>query len=149
MSVHRLIGAYVPSWTARTVTADVAPDAFDRQIADAAAQAGVDTSAPFVFTVEGHFSDLRLHVINGACPMHARLRRMEIPKDRQPVEVEHDQVRGTVVGVFATDAVGRITHPDTSTHVHLLFKDPASGETVTGHVEQLGLLAGAVVRVPR
>jgi alpha-acetolactate decarboxylase len=102
-----------------------------------------------VFTVEGDFSHLRLHVINGACPLHARLRKIELPEENQPVEVEKEQVRGTLVGVFAKDAVGNITHPATSTHMHLVFQDEQSGKTVTGHVERIGLLKGAVLRLPK
>jgi alpha-acetolactate decarboxylase len=143
-----VVGAYVPSWTTHEVAADVGPDAFDQAVAELAARAGVATSAPFVFTVEGELGEVRLHVINGACPLHARLRKTELPKDRQPFELERDRMRGTLVGVFAKDAVGSITHPATSTHAHLLFQDPASGKRVTGHVERVGMLAGAVVRLP-
>ena len=94
-------------------------------------------------------NDVRLHVINGACPIHARLKKVEIPKAQQPFEAELKKVKGTIVGVFAKDAVARLTHPATSTHVHLLFADPASGEKVTGHVEQIGVRKGAVLRLPK
>jgi alpha-acetolactate decarboxylase len=143
------IGAYVPSWTESKVTEHVKADDFDQFIAGLAAKAGIKMSTPFVFTAEGEFSELRLHIINGACPLHARLRKIEIPKERQPYEIELKKVRGTLVGVFAADAVGDVTHPGTSTHTHLLFTDASSGETVTGHVEQIGLLEGSVVRIPK
>jgi alpha-acetolactate decarboxylase len=144
-----LIGAYVPSWSEQKVTANVGPDEFDHYIAESATRTGIKTSAPFVFTVEGEFRNVRLHVINGACPMHARLKKIEIPREFQPFEAELENVRGTVVGVFAKDAVGDITHPATSTHVHLVFKDDKSNNTVTGHVEQIGLREGAVLRLPK
>jgi alpha-acetolactate decarboxylase len=144
-----LVGAYVPSWTEHKVSAGVEPDALDRYVAEVAERGGLETSQPFVFIVEGEFSHLRLHVINGACPLHARLRKIELPKENQPVEVEKEQVRGTLVGVFAKDAVGNITHPATSTHMHLVFQDEQSGTTVTGHVERIGLLKGAVLRLPK
>jgi alpha-acetolactate decarboxylase len=144
-----LVGAYVPSWTEYNLAASVGSDEFDQVIAGLAQRAAIKISEPFVFVVEGDFSKLRLHVINGACPIHARLKKIELPKERQPVEVELEQVRGTLVGVFAKDAVGNITHPATSTHMHLVFKDAASGKTITGHVEQIGMLEGAVVRLPQ
>lgn len=143
-----LIGAYVPSWNEHRIPVSVPPEQFDKYISDVAAQAGVLLSEPFLFTVEGQFSKVRLHVINGACPLHARLRRIQLPQDRQPFEAELQQVSGTVVGVFAKDAVGSITHPATSVHMHLLFRDAASGQLVTGHVEQLGLQAEAMLRLP-
>jgi alpha-acetolactate decarboxylase len=144
-----LVGAYVPSWTENTIAGNVEPAAFDEAIANLAKDAGIKVSEPFVFVVEGAFSQLRLHVINGACPMHARLKKIELPLERQPAEVQLERVQGTLVGIFAKDAVGSITHPSTSTHMHLVFKDAASGETVTGHVEQIGMLPGAVVRLPK
>jgi hypothetical protein len=98
--------------------------------------------------MEGELSSVRVHVIHGACPLHARLRKLDVPKDKLPFEAEFDKVRGRVVGVFAQDAVGNITHPATSTHMHLLFQDAKTGKIVTAHVEQLGFLAGAIVRLP-
>jgi alpha-acetolactate decarboxylase len=144
-----LVGAYVPSWTEHKVGRSVATDEFDEYVLDAASKAGINVSAPFVFVVEGEFSNLRLHVINGACPLHARLRKIELPKEHQPFEVERDTVKGKLVGVFAKDSVGNITHPATSTHMHLLFNDEKSGNTATGHVEQIGLREGAILRLPK
>ena len=143
-----LVGAFVPSWTEHKVAANVGVDEFEKYIADEAAKAGLKSAEPFVFTIEGEFSKLRLHVINGACPMHARLRKIKLPKENQPAEIEREKVSGTIVGVFAKDAVGNITHPATSTHMHLVFKDSTSGKIVTGHVEQIGLLEGSVLRFP-
>jgi alpha-acetolactate decarboxylase len=148
-SATLLIGAYVPSWIEQKIAASVEPDELDQFLADAAAKVGVETAKPFVFTLEGEFSKLRLHVINGACPLHARLKKIELPKEQQAVEVKLDKVRGTLLGVFAKDAVGDITHPATSTHMHLVFKDGQTGQTVTGHVEQIGVLEGAVLRLPK
>jgi alpha-acetolactate decarboxylase len=144
-----LIGAYVPSWTEHKLAANVGPGEVDEYVADVASKAGINTSKPFVFTVEGDFSKLRLHVINGACPMHARLKKITLPKEQQPFEAELEKVSGTLVGVYAKDAVGKITHPATSTHMHLLYKDAKSGKTITGHVEQIGLLKSAVLRLPK
>jgi alpha-acetolactate decarboxylase len=148
-SATLLVGAYVPSWSARPVPRDVIPDEFDAYLADEAAQAGLNATKPFVFTVEGEFRNIRFHVINGACPLHARLKKIDLAPERRPFEGELEKVRGTLVGVFAKDAVGDITHPATSTHMHLLFKDARTGQVVTGHVEQVGLMKGAVVRLPK
>ena len=143
-----LVGAYIPAWTEYKVESDVPAAGFDAMIRDAAKGAGVDVSKPFVFTIEGEFSDVRMHVINGACPMHARLKKIELPKEQTPFEGEYGSVRGRLVGVYASDAVGELTHPATSTHVHLLFEDGASGTRSTGHVEQVGLVTGAVLKLP-
>lgn len=143
-----LIGAYVPAWSEYRVESAVPAAGFDAMVRDAALRSGVDVSKPFVFTVEGEFSDVRMHVINGACPMHARMKKIEIPKEQTPFEGEYRTIRGRLVGVYASDAVGRLTHPATSTHVHLIFDDGTSGVKSTGHVEQAGLATGAVLKLP-
>jgi alpha-acetolactate decarboxylase len=144
-----LVGAYVADWTERTVDEDTPAAGFDDLIRDAARHSNIDVAEPFIFTIEGAFSDVRMHVINGACPMHARLKNIELPKEQAPFEGEFKSVRGRVVGVYASDAVGKLTHPATATHVHLIFRDDASGQTATGHVEQIGLAKGAVLKLPR
>ncbi len=144
-----LIGASVPVWTDHAVTADVESGKFDQFVAATAAKAGLDPARLFPFTVEGEFSQVRLHVINGACPLHARLRKIELPKKQRPYEADLKKARGTIVGIFARDAVGNLTHPDTSTHMHLLFQDSRSDKVVTGHLEQARMLKGAVLRLPK
>lgn len=144
-----LVGAYVPAWRSVEVNETVAPDDFDSFVAEAATKAGVDISKPFVFAVDGTFDNVRLHVINGACPLHARLKKIDLSADKKPFEAEYDNVQGTVVGVYAENAVGNLTHPGTSVHAHLVFKDPITGETVTGHLEQLGLARGSVLQLPK
>jgi hypothetical protein len=148
MQATLLAGAYVDRWQSQTVPKDVAAEAFDDYIAELAAKAGLNLDEPFVFTVEGEFTDVRLHVINGACPVHARMKKIQLPPELRPFEREMAGVRGKVVGVFAKDAVGDLTHPATSTHVHLLYKDPDTGKLVTAHLEQLGMKQGSVVRLP-
>ena len=144
-----LVGAYVPDWTEHKVATPVDAKEFDQWVAALAAKAGIPTSKPFVFTVEGELKDLRWHVIHGACPLHARLRKLELPREQQPFEGSADKLRGTLVGVYAEDAVGNLTHPDTSCHLHVIFTDPKSGKRVTGHVEQVGLMPEAVLRLPK
>ncbi|MEZ6061883.1 MAG: hypothetical protein R3C19_16180 [Planctomycetaceae bacterium] len=51
-------------------------------------------------------------------------------------------------GIYAADSVGKLTHPATSTHTHVIYTDPKTGIRVTGHVEQIGLAKGAVLKIP-
>jgi alpha-acetolactate decarboxylase len=148
-SATLLVGAYVPSWTQQKGAKRVSPDEFDKYVAESAIQAGLNVSEPFVFTIEGEFSKLSFHVINGACPLHARLKKIKLDDAKRPFEAEFEKIKGTIIGVFAKDAVGNITHPATSTHMHLVFRDDKSGQLMTGHVEQIGVLEGAVLRLPR
>jgi alpha-acetolactate decarboxylase len=143
-----LVGAYVPAWKEIEVANDVSADDFDNYIMDTAKAAGCQTDKPFMFTVAGQLTDVQLHVINGACPIRARMKKKELPSSQRPYEVEMPVVEGTIVGISATDAVGKLTHPATTTHSHLLFRDPNAATTVTGHVEAVGIKKGAVVRIP-
>ncbi len=143
-----LAGAYVDSWSQYTVAKDIAPDEFDDFVSQTAAQAGLDLDKPFVFTIDGNLRAVRLHVINGACPVHARMKKLVLPQEVRPFELELADAKGTIVGVYAQDAVGKLTHPATSTHIHLLFTDPVTKAKATGHLEQVGIAKGAVLRLP-
>jgi alpha-acetolactate decarboxylase len=143
-----IVGQSIERWTRHTVTEAVPHERFDETIGARAVGAGVETAVPFVFVIEGAFTEVRLHVINGACPIHARINKLEIPEGERPFELDAENVSGTLVGIYAADAVGRLTHPATKTHTHLIYTDPATGERVTGHVERVGLSKGATLKLP-
>ena len=143
-----LVGRSVPRWASAAIDSAVSPDRFDDAIGELASAQGVDLTSPFMFVIEGGLTDVRLHVINGACPVHARNNKLELRADKTPFELEVGSIQGTVVGVYAADAVGKLTHPATSTHAHLVFRDEETGEQVTGHLERVGVAAGAVLKVP-
>ncbi len=144
-----LVGQSIGEWTNVTLTEAVSHVEFDEIIATTAARIGINTAVPFMFVVDGEFTDVRLHVINGACPVHARMKNLTLDKDERPYELEAERLTGTLVGVYASDAVGKLTHPATSTHVHLVYEDRETGQIVTGHLERGGLAAGAAVRLPK
>lgn len=143
-----LVGQSVPHWSGLTLDADVPPEQFDEKVRKTAAGQGVDVSEPFMFVIVGAFNDVRLHVIHGACPVHARMMKLELTEEKRPYESEVARVQGTVVGIYAADAVGKLTHPATSTHPHLVFVDAETGKTVTGHLERVGIAAGSILKVP-
>lgn len=143
-----LVGAYVKDWSKHPLTKAVSSDGLNTLIEQEAQQAGLNVKEPFLFVIEGDFQNVQLHVINGACPIRARMRKEVLPPDKKPYEADLPKISGKLVGVFAKDAVGNITHPDTSVHVHLLFKDPQTGALRTGHVEQLTVAPGATLLLP-
>ncbi len=142
-----LVGRSISEWTTTTLEAAVSPDRLDAAIA-AAGGVGLDPAAPFMFVVEGALTDVRLHVINGACPVHARMKKLTLGEDERPFELEAAALTGTVVGVYAARSAGELTHPATGVHAHLIWADEATGQRVTGHLERFGLAPGAVVRLP-
>jgi hypothetical protein len=143
-----LFGAYVPNWSEHKVAKAMAGVELEKHLLESAGQSGLDISKPFPFLIEGELSNVKLHVINGACPMHARLQGTVLPPDSKPFEAEYPSIQGRVVGVFAKDSVGNMTHPATSLHTHLVFADPDSGQEVTAHIERFGLSAGAILKLP-
>lgn len=142
-SATMLFGDVVEAWNVLEITEDVAPESFGTYLGD-----HVDVD-PVVFTADGRFVDVRLHVIHGACPVHAARNGIELAPEDRPFVVEFDHIEGRVVGIFARDAVGRLTHPGVPFHAHLVFDDPATGRTVTGHLERIGVAAGAKLALPR
>ena len=144
-----LAGAYITEWSEHNVTKDIGSTDFEEYIQQTARRAGLDTTRPFIFRIDGEFQDVHLHIINGACPVHARIHNKELPADRRPYEAESERIRGTVVGVYATNAVGRLTHPGTSTHAHLIFEDSENGIELTGHLEKVGIVRDAVLKLPK
>lgn len=143
-----LAGQSVPRWTSSTLHEAAPADRIDATIAAAADDAGLATDAPFVFLIEGQFTEIRLHVLNGACPVHARMSKLTLGEDERPFELEATTLAGTAVGLYAEGSVGELTHPATSTHTHLIYEDPRTGHRVTGHLERFGLAPGAVLKLP-
>ena len=72
-----LVGSYIAAWTVHTVSKAVPAEEFDVYIEQLASKQGIDISKPFVFTVSGAFIDVRLHVIQGTCPVHAKQHGVE------------------------------------------------------------------------
>ena len=81
--------------------------------------------------------------------MHAKRNGIELPETERPFEKTYEVLHGTLVGVFAKDSVGNLTHPDMLTHTHVVYSDPETQAQVTGHIERVGLSAGSVVRLPK
>jgi len=133
--------AYVPTWNTVDVSRNVEPDDLDGYVRDMAVRQGLDPSRPFPFVIEGEFSTLHAHVINGECPMQA-----SAVGDHRPYRLDRDSASGTLVGIYAENSAGNLTHHDSCTHMHIISADESQ---VTAHVEQVGLKAGAHLRVPK
>ncbi len=104
-----LVGRYVTQWHNLPVKRNVPGDEFDAFLAESAASVGLNPDTPFIFTLEGEFSDLHLHVINGACPVHARMQKQDLPAEKKAFEMSEPEISGTLVGIYARDAVGKLT----------------------------------------
>lgn len=144
-----LFGASVPDWLRVALDTAVPADAIDSTIENYVKRAGINEAEPVVFQVVGTFRDVRVHVINGACPLHARRAGLTVDERQRPFEATYESITGTIVGVYARGKAGVLTHPGTSTHMHLIYVDSGTGATVTAHVEQVSFGVGCMLMLPR
>lgn len=115
----------------------------DRLIERTAREHGIDASRPFPFVIEGVAAQVDIHVINGYC-LHAP----------QPMEADMKPWRWSIeaptavriVGFYAADSAGVLTHHGTAIHVHVLVE--RDGRTITGHIDGVTLQPGATVLLP-
>lgn len=139
-----MAAASVGAWEELAVEEDVDPSVLDAYVARRAREVGLDTSRPFPFVVEGGLVHLQAHVIGGECPMRARMLGKTMTKP--PFSMHADAVDGKLVGIYAEDAAGTLTHMGASSHVHAVLE---GDETLTCHVETVGLTTGAKLFLPR
>jgi hypothetical protein len=144
-----LFGASVTDWLRVPLDTGVAANAVDATIGNHLRRAGIDAAEPIVFQVVGTFRDVRVHVINGACPLHARRAGLTLEERQRPFEATYESILGTIVGVYAKGKAGVLTHPGTSTHMHLIYVEPRTGATVTAHVEQISFAPGCVLMLAK
>lgn len=132
--------AYVPTWSIIPVSHDVEADVLDRYVHDIAVRQGIDPARPFPFVIEGDFTKLHAHVINGECPMAD-----DIGGGPRLYRFDREDACGTLVGIYAENSAGNLTHHDSRTHVHFISSE---GPRATAHVERVGIKAGSRIHVP-
>lgn len=138
-----LVASREQRWQTIRLDAPLAGADLEAAVERAAAQHGVDTSQPFPFVIQATAASLDMHVINGFCPHSGG----EAAVDRQPLRIAlENPTPVTIVGFYARDSQGVLTHHGTSTHAHALF-DGREGR-VTGHIDSVGVRAGALLRLP-
>lgn len=137
-----LIGAHVPSWRAVPLPAAGGKE-LEAAIAKAAAGSGIDIRRPFPFRIEGDFSALDLHVVNGFCP-HAE--ENAVARDQSWTMTGPPPARVSIVGFYADNSEGVLTHHGSSIHAHALV-DTQRG-VLTGHVDAMAVKQGASLLLP-
>lgn len=135
--------AHVAEW--QTVTIETAAEGHQLEslIEQTAIERGVDTTEPFPFVIEGNLAGIDLHVINGYCPIATDPATVDAEPWRwsnpQPIDV-------IIVGFFAPDAAGVMTHHGTSVHMHAILS--VDGKTITGHNDRVSITRGMTLRLP-
>lgn len=135
--------AYVPAWSESVVTDEIASSELEAYIRDAAHHAGIDTAHPFPFVIEGEFRNLSAHVINGYCPMNPNPDAGAT--ENPPVRLDGVTRSGKLIGIYAENSAGELTHHGSSIHVHVFTE---SSPSTVAHVEGVALAPGAKLRLP-
>lgn len=138
-----LFGADVRAWQRVEITQDIAAGDLEGFVATQAKRAGLDLAKPFPFVIDGELRGLSFHVLAGECPIRARILGQEMKKP--PAHRELAKTRGKLVGIYAENGGGVITHHGDGLHVHVLV---ASGDEVGGHCESVAVAKGSVLRLP-
>ncbi len=144
-----LLGTYVEQWTTRLLDSELEQLAFEEKLRSLAEEQSWKSASAFPFLLEGELLKAKIHVVNGACPMHARMNEMEVPEEKRAFEKTYDRLPCKVLGFFSDNSVGVRTHPGTSIHAHAIFIDPESGQEFTGHLERFAVVPGATLSLPR
>lgn len=139
-----LILSHVRAWTTSIIERSLPAESVDSYVRATAERAGVDTSRPFPFVIEGELHDVSAHVVNGFCPMDRPVQSAE--GNNQPFRIAEKSIRGKLIGFYAADSAGRLTHHGTESHVHILVD---TTPTLVGHVEHASVAQGAILRLPR
>jgi len=104
---------------------------------------GIDTESPFPFFITGTTSDYHLHVINGYCPVAEPDLEAKFQPWRQ-VGTERTPI--TVVGFYAKDQEGVMTHHGSNVHIHGIID--MNGTLTTGHLDSVLINPGALLFLP-
>jgi alpha-acetolactate decarboxylase len=136
--------AQVSQWEIVTIEKAMEGSSVESLIERTAAAQGIDTAVPFPFMIEGQLNGVDLHVINGYCPIATD----PATQEAKPWEWSSPQpIDAVIVGFFAPDAGGVMTHHGTSIHAHaVLMKE---GRTITGHIDQISVTPAMTLRLPK
>lgn len=138
-----LATATVPLWIRERTNARLSLGQLEQSVRAAAAKNGLNPATPFPFVVEGRFSTIELHVLNGRCPFA----QPEVDDDpaHDPIRIRVNGVRGILVGFYSEGPPGILTHAGTRVHVHAVLQDDRH---TAGHVDAVTVEPGAAIGLP-
>jgi hypothetical protein len=128
--------ADVARWRAIEVRRDVAANELEAWLEGFGREQQLGETWPFV--IQGRFAALEAHVLRGACP------RADANAP-EPVRCPWTSAAGRLVGFFARDGGGVLTHHGEFTHVHVVLDPPTE---FVGHVDAVAVCAGSTLRIP-
>ncbi|MCP4798536.1 MAG: acetolactate decarboxylase [bacterium] len=120
----------VQDWESIAIEKDIPANEIDSYLNDK------NISDLFPFRIEGSFSNLDFHVITGSCPINGG----------EPLRDSVEFIDGQLIGIFASDAEGVITHHGSKTHIHVITDEKRPR---TGHVEAVTIKKGSLIYFPK
>ncbi len=136
--------SHVEAWQEILTPHSASGTDLDEMIAQLAAANGLDVNKPFPIQIIGTADSINIHVVNGYCP-HGVDPASQVAQPWHFDSTAPTQVR--IVGFFAPNAGGVMTHHGSDTHLHALFT--RDGELVTGHIDAVTVAKGAMLRLPK
>ena len=110
----------------------------EKSIELAAIIQGIDTETPFPFFITGSTNDFHMHVINGFCPVA----NPNLAAKFQPWRLVGSQSTPiTVVGFYAKNQEGVMTHHGSNLHIHGIIDQ--DGTITSGHLDSVEINDGA------
>lgn len=138
-----LVIATVPRWVDQRTDNRRSLSELEQAVRDAATTIGLNPASPFPFLVEGRFSTIEMHVLNGQCPFTQSKGNDDPTHD--PIRTRTDDVKGVLVGFYSDGPPGTLTHAGTRVHIHALVQGERQ---VVGHVDAVTVEPGAEIRLP-
>lgn len=125
-----LVHARVDDWREIPIRGPIGAGRLDQEIERALVAGGVALDAPVPIVIDGSFSSLTWHVIDGGHGSSTTMTR-STPGP------------ALLVGFFSRHHEGVFTHAGQRTHLHALTSE------ATGHVDEAAVAGAATLRVPR
>ena len=137
-----LVTAQVAGWQTVTIDRPLSKEALFETILEKAEERNLDTAKPFPFLLEGNFSALSIHVINGRDP--AFVKPGGKTKLYRQLREKRTHQNAAVVGFYSARSQGIYTHPGESWHLHALIKE----EKIGAHVDDIVSEANITLKLP-
>lgn len=138
-----LTAADVSLWNNIAIPNDIAANDVEPFIEQAARISGLDIYRPFPFIVRTRLSKLKGHVVSGACAWLTP--DADLKPETRPLRIVRDECDGILLGFFARDSAGEMTHHGSSTHMHVLIRE---SPPIVAHVDHVTLRGGGRLQLP-
>ncbi len=132
-----LLLANVAAWSEHPLPALSDLAALEASLRTIAVANDIDVSRPFPFRVEGVASAVALHVLDHSCPIAN-------PDGPRPWRFAGEDQSAVLVGFYAADSSGRLTHHGQETHTHAVLPE----REISGHLDGVTFAPGASLYLP-